>query len=85
MCRTRCVTYGTNTVAGHERQKGTDCDQNIIPCLTLYAVEGVQYIIHIAIVYIVYIVYRFSVRFLENFEYAVTSVALYELQLLRPA
>ena len=82
MCRTRCVTHGTNTVAGHERQKGTDCDQNIIPCLTLYAVEGVQYIIHIAIVYIVY---RFSVRFLENFEYAVTSVALYELQLLRLA
>lgn len=80
MCRTRCVTHVTNTVAGHERQKGTDCDQNIISCLTLYAVEGVQYIIHIAIVYIVY---RFSVRFLENFEYAVTSVALYELQLLR--
>ena len=82
MCRTRCVTHVTNTVAGHERQKGTDCDQNIIPCLTLFAVEGVQYIIHIAIVYIVY---RFSVRFLENFEYAVTSVALYELQLLRLA
>jgi Ca2+-dependent lipid-binding protein len=42
MCRTRCVTHVTNTVAGHERQKGTDQNPYIEEQTTQWPKEKVQ-------------------------------------------